>query len=421
MIDSTTSTVTQTTTTSYWSRTVEGTNGIGGTAPTIGAGSIAGGGPAPDADPMSLLKAAMSSLAEIMPEMTGDEVDVLLGSIIAKMKEVTDQGDRDSINTNMEAKKDAIHQKEASLKDAETKMENAADKMKHASVWDKIKLAFSYIGAILTMIAGAVMIATCVGAAAGACLIAAGAVMLVLAIDSTVETAQKDQGKGSLGMFGMLVKECYEGTHSGCTEEEAEAAAEKGQMGIQIGLMGVALLLSLPAMAGSAASLVSGGMKLAARVAESVTEFAGMGETVASSVAEASASVTEAVETFQAFIRGGSDAADAAAQTARFQRMASILTKINDAGTAGSQVVDGTATAASAVYHYEATQDSSDAKKLQAEGKRFEGLGALLDDLMDAAMLRLKGSGERYNGMLEALIENVKDRGETLNRIGARV
>lgn len=421
MVDAASTTVPQTTTTSYWSRNVDGANAAGGAAPATGAGSIAGAGPAPDADPMALLNAAMSSLAEIMPKMSGDQIDVLLGSIIAKMKDVTDKGDRDAINTNMAAKKDAIHMKEASLKEAETKLESAADSMKHASIWDKIKLAMSYVGAILTMIAGAVMIATGVGAVAGACLIAAGVIMLVLAIDQTVETAEKDQGKAGLGMFGMMVKACYEGTHSGCTDEEAEKAAEKGQMGIQIGLMGVALLLSLPAMAGSAASLVSGGMRLAARVAESVTEFAGMGETVASSVTEASASVTEAVETFQTFLRGGSEAADDAAQAARFQRVATVLTRVNEAATAGSQVVDGTATAASAAYGYDATRDSSDAKTYQADGKRFEGLAAILDDLMDAAMLRLKGSGERTNGMLEALIESVKDRGETLAHIGARV
>lgn len=330
---------------------------VGGTGAT-GAGSIAGTQDGPDAAAPTALTAMMASISEMMPKMTGEQLDVLITSFTTKLKDTIDKSDKDQITNEQGVKREQIAEKTKKYKEAQEKIEEAKHAMEHASFFDKLKLAMQYIGAIMSIIAGiAAIIAgvalaeTGVGLAAGiiggTCLIASGVIMLTMAADSTVamETAKDGQG----GMFGHMIHSIAKA--EGKSDEEANEMAHKGAMGISIGLMVLACVTGV----------VGGALNPEGEVSAIIDV-----------VSEAMNMVTMAVST--------------------------------------------TSEVGSAVYNKEAQDDQADAKNMQADGKRMEALGKVLDDFIDMAIARLKASGDRFAAVIDSVTDAMKDRADTMSR-----
>ncbi|MCO7226999.1 hypothetical protein [Pleionea sp. CnH1-48] len=114
------------------------------------------------------------------------------------------------------------------LKEITNKLNEYLDSLKSSDIWGSIKKAFSYIGSVLMMAVGAVLIASGVGVAAGVLLMAAGAMMFL---------SQLSEDTGGWMVKGFT--EMY--MAMGMDEEKAKLAA-------QITIVAIILVLSIASM-----------------------------------------------------------------------------------------------------------------------------------------------------------------------------
>lgn len=430
-------------------------NRAGGTPPAVGAGTAAGVSAAPNAMPGVPMGVLMASLAPLMPRMSGEQLDVLVASFTEKAKDVQDASDKDQIKSQETAKRAAIKEKKANIENSIKKLAEAEDKMKHASIWDKIKLAFEYVGAILTILAGIATIAvsalTGVGVVAGAIgggfMIASGICMLTMAVDSTVQIAQEDQGKGDLGMFGKMCKDIAKSR--GMSDEDAEKVGQKGAMGASIALGALAAIFGLAGGVAGVASLFTSagnmamegaelaeqgaewgmrGAEIAQQGSEMIEQGSAMGEAGADMVEQGTAMAeqgAEMVERGAEMVAKGNGmvakAAEAAEKSASVSgKVAKIVSgSIDLAGDANSAMGAG-ADVGSEVEHYQATNLQADAKQAQASSKRFEALQKVFDDAIDMALSHMKARGEAFNEVMDGVMEAINDRSQTLTNMQFR-
>lgn len=324
----------------------------------IGKGTLDENGPAPNALPGLAIGVIMASLSAIMPKMSGDQLDVLVASFTEKAKEMSDASDKSKITADETQKRQAIEAKKSKIDDSIQKQNDAAAAAANASIGDKIKLAFQFLGAALTILGGILACATGIGSVGGGLMIAAGILMLTMAIDSTVQTAEKDQGKGDLGMFGMMCKACA--LDEGKSDEEAETIGQHGAMGMSIALGVTSAILG-----------IAGGIV-------GMTSLAGTSEDVVS-------------------------------------QSVSVATRFSDISSDVSTAGDATASIYSGVENYKSSNAQADAKTDTADNKRFEGVQDALDAMIDLAMGHLKTSGDTFAKMLDSVMEANSDRGITLS------
>lgn len=339
-----------------------GTQNVQSTTPTTGQGNVGQTGPTPDAPPPNMMGAVMESLGAMMPKISGQMLDLLLLQITTQMKETISKTEKDKIETDTGAKRVQIGEKQAKLEEAAKKIQEAEDKMKNMSVWDKIKLAFQYIGAIMSIIAGVFAILAGVAAGAftggataiagivgGAMLITAGILMLGMAADATYAMTNKD----GLGFVGAITKEIK--MDQGMSEEDALASAQKADMIAKITVGVLAAVLAI----------------------------------------------------------GGSIAAAFVATPALVGTVMSVIGAVNTVAMATGDITV-------AVLRNDAQQDKADGIHKQADGKKMEALIQSLDDMIDLAMARLKGAMNVFDGMLDALTDAIQDRGNTMGRVGLK-
>ena len=335
-----------------------GAKGVDG-ATSVGAGVVTSAGAAPAVLSGMAVGAMMASLSAIMPKMSGEQLDVLVTSFTEKMKEASDASNKDQIKTDQQAKRASIAEKKAKIEESIKKQAEAEDKLKHASLIDKIKLAFQYLGAVLAIAGGIAAMAlagwTGVGAFGGAMMIASGLCMLTMAVDSTVQVAQHDQGKGDLGMFGMMCKAIAKS--EGKSEEEAEKIGQQGAMGASIALGAMAAIFGI---AGAGAGIADSAM---------------------------------AVENLA--VKVTSDVID-------------VATDVTNIAASGVDIASG-------VEHYEASNLQADSLHAKADGKRMEAVQAFLDNAIDMAIASLKGSGDRFNSILDGITDAMHDKASTIS------
>lgn len=190
-----------------------------------GAGMVGQAGQVPGASSDPSYGAVISSLTQMMPQMSGEMLDVMLLEITTKMKELEENSQKDKVKVDQEAKRSALAEKHDKLKEAETKIKEAIEKERNASIWDKIKMAFQAIGAALAMLVGAILIATGAGTAAGIALMAVGAVGLIMVAD------QITRMETGMGIAGNIAKA------AGASPEEI-AKADMG-FGITMAALGI--------------------------------------------------------------------------------------------------------------------------------------------------------------------------------------
>lgn len=338
--------------------------------PGTGSGSIGASGQAPDVQRSAMMGAVMSSLAAMMPKLSGQAVDVLLLQVTTAMKDTISKSEKGKIESDTNVKKTQIDEKKAKMDEANKKIEEAENKMKNMSIWDKIKVAFQYIGAIMAIIAGALAIAAGValggftggltaiaGVVGGIAMISAGVMMLGMAADATVGLTNKD----GLGIVGLIAKD-YNMKHKGMSEEDALADARSRE---QISRIVVAVIASVLAIGGAIAS----GPAVAAAAGSTAMAIAG-----------------------------------------------NAVNVVNGVTTAASATGDMTV----GILKREAQEQKAEGTKRQAEGKEMQAMIQQLDDMIDMAMQRLKGAGDRFEAMLDSLTDAIKDRGDTMSRVGLR-
>lgn len=169
---------------------------------TVGSGSIGGAdGQVPDTKTQSSeFKAMLAALLAFEPEMANVDQEVLLAEVITKLKDAQNANDKEGIKADSARKKAAVNEQKEKLDQAEKKQAEAEEKQKSASIWDKIKLAFQFLAAAISIVVGAVLVATGAGTALGLLMIAGGVLGIVQGIDSSLKQAT------GFGMAGLAAK-----------------------------------------------------------------------------------------------------------------------------------------------------------------------------------------------------------------------
>jgi len=353
----------------------------------VGAGWAAATGETPPAPPPAETVAnAIASLGAFTKDgqITGD-VDVLLIQIAVAMRDTEAKNESSKINTDQEAKKAEMREKEHKLEEAAKKLQEALDKKNSSNIFDKIKLAFEWLGAILAVALAAVMIATGVGAVVGGLLIAAAVTAVVMAIDSTVQTAT---GMGIAGNIAYADAKAH-----GKTDAEAKEIAGKADMGFKISL----------AVLGIAFSLAAGGVGAANSFRSAIQ--------AGKDAAELGSKVKDIIIAAKtAFMQTMEQAGNAASQGMQLAGKAlSAGEAVNTAAVAGTEI-------GKAAVKYQETEARADAKNLEADAKQHEAMMQMLDDMIDQALSRLMAASDRFNTMLDDIVEAMNDRGNTLSR-----
>ena len=321
--------------------------------PVTGTGMMAAGGKAPDVATALSMGAMMGSIMAMMPQISGQSLDVKLMEVVNKMKDSIDSSEKGKIEVDRDKQRAMIGEKRAKLEEAEKKIQEAIDKRNSASIWDKIKIGFQMLGALITIALGAVMIGLTpllgpAAAIAGGLVIAGGVCMMVLAIDSIVAASTKGQGGAAAGM-GIA------GHFASLFTDDKELLG-KIDLGFKLSVTALSVIF------GIAGSLI-------------MPNPAGMAS----------------------IIQGFASAA------------AGVATATIGVATATGDVVTG-------VQKYEASKLEAGAKEKQAEGKETEALMKVLEDAIDQALKRLMGAGDRFAAMLDSISEAAQDRANTMSR-----
>lgn len=209
-----------------------------------GSGNLGENGPTPDLKNVQGYTEMMAALGSLLPQMTGDMVEVFLAEITAKMKESEDKASTDKYKSDQEAKRTELGAKKAKIDEAEKKIQESIDKRHSGNIFDIIGLIFQAIAAALAIVLGALLSAVC--PVAGALLIAAGVVGIIMMVDSAVQMAT------GLGIAGNIAKA------AGASPEECA----KADMGFRIAMAIVGIALAI------ATAVVTGGASFASSVAQ---------------------------------------------------------------------------------------------------------------------------------------------------------
>ncbi|MBE7200832.1 MAG: type III secretion system translocon subunit SctE [Parafilimonas terrae] len=335
------------------------------TKSAVGSGNIEATGKAPPVPTAAKsMNAAMASLLAMVPQMAGDLLDVMLLQITTKMKDSVDQSEKGKIETDSQKRKLQIADKTAKLEESQKKIDEAQAKQKETSKISSIFGAiFNFLSAIVQIVVGIALIATGAGAVNGAAMIAAGALTALSAVDSIVAATNKD----GLGIVGLIAKEVA--MKNGASEEDAVKTAKTADMIAQAVVTTASLVLSVASGLGAAAGAASGA---------------------------ASAATSAASATMKAVDTGA--------------KSASVGINVASAATKG--IVAG--------VNYGQQKDYLNAVKSGADAKSMEAVTKSLDEAIDQAMTRLKGASDRFDAMLDGLLDAIKDRAESVSRVGVR-
>jgi F0F1-type ATP synthase assembly protein I len=320
-----------------------------------GTGAAAGGGTAPEA--RAGYTSIMKGLAAFVPQVGGGDFEVRLAEITPKLKEVNGTVNTDRVLNEQETKRLNMKENQAKIAESEKKLAEAQAKKDSGSIWDKISLAFEFIGAALMGLIGGLLMAVPGAQAAGVLMMVGAGLMLASAINTLV---QQETGAGILGNLAKAIN---------------PDISDEALMGIDIGF---AVVLAIATIAVSVAS---------GRVDVVAAKFAGMGK-MAADVAVKAAQL--AVKT-----------ATAAATT---------VSTVTGAGSAVS-------TAVASGIRLDAAYTSAEASELQADSKDIEAFMQQLDDLIDQALAMMMEASERFNSMLDDLTDMNSDTGDVLSRV----
>ncbi|MEM8797307.1 MAG: hypothetical protein AAGE61_17235 [Pseudomonadota bacterium] len=281
----------------------DGTQGTQDTPSTTGQGSVGQSGATPDTQKSQAASAGyvviIASLAPFASKASGDALDAILGEALSKLKEVMGESDKERLVAVQEEKRGQLSEKTAKYEKAQDDLDKAEKKEEKKGFWNKLKLAFTWIGAIATTIVAAAMWAVPGAQGLAALLTVAAVVQITMAIDATVQEATGMGIAGNIAYASAIAK--------GKSEEEAKEAAGKADMAFQITMAVIGVVVGIAAFfvpggqastIATAAKLIGGGLGAVAGIGTGVTSI-GSGVTgfqAAQARADASDRMAEAKE-----------------------------------------------------------------------------------------------------------------------------
>ncbi|WP_068310240.1 type III secretion system translocon subunit SctE [Polycladidibacter hongkongensis] len=334
---------------------------------------------------MARLASSMQSLDGSLASAPMGDIEVLVASTLEKMQKSQETIDKNKVVSTQAKQQAALKEKAGKLEKAIEKQEEAAEKQKNMSIWQKIALAFQWLGAILSMVAGAIMVATGVGAAAGGLLIAAGVAQMIMAVDATVKEAT------GTGIAGHIARA------SGASEEDV-AKADQIFGYVMTGItavLGIAAVFAGPGVAGAIGSSVKqiastfaqeglkAGLKAALNALKNLPSLAkelGM------------KAMEELSKNAQAFQLG---------------------TQFASYGVGVGSAITGIGSSATA---FEASKASAEAKEKRADASDLDALVQMLQQAIDQLLSILMRSGEQMAQALDTTVGAMNDRAQTLGR-----
>lgn len=365
---------------------LQGNKGV--QAETVGKGALSGAGivpPTPEGtgDKPDLTN-ALKSLTAFMTGKSSIDVEVLLVQVAVAMRDTEATTQKTKINTDQETKKAQMREKEHKLEESAKKLE----KQQNGSIWEKIKLAFEWLGAMLAVALAVIASVASLGGASALIVAAVAAVALV--INSTVTQAT---GQGIMGNIVLA---------AGGSKEEAA----KADMGFQIAV----------AVIGIAGAVTGSGLGKAVKdIAQTIMDsaMATLGKVIPSLAKTGTDAAAKGADALAKTAGSADDALNAANLGAKeamaAEKLISTGATANAGLTATSAVVDtGVKTVAADLR--------AEAKRLEAKAKASEAIMQGLDDMIDQALSRLMASSERFNAILDEVTSAMSDRGNTLSR-----
>ncbi|SFL15582.1 type III secretion system translocon protein, YopB/IpaB/SipB family [Pseudovibrio ascidiaceicola] len=135
-----------------------------------------------------------NSLTQVGPETplttsSFQDIEVLVASVLDKMQGTQEAVEKNKVGLTQAKQKGALQDKAIKLEESIRKQEEAEKKQKGLSIWQKISLAFQWIAAAISIVAGTILAVIPGLQVVGAFMIAAGVVQLAMAIDATVQAA----------------------------------------------------------------------------------------------------------------------------------------------------------------------------------------------------------------------------------------
>jgi transloator len=301
-----------------------------------------------------MMAVILESLAEVMPDISTEDLDARLAEAIATLKKTEDASNKEGIEVQSQAKRAALADKLAKLQESLKKLNEAIAKREDGSFWDGLTDVLKAVAAVLAV----VLVCTGVGAPLGGLMIAALVIMCLQTVD---DITQKLTGHGIAGNIA--------GAFGGNPDD--------WDTGFRIALAAAAVVVAVltiwcnPGAAGTAVD--------AAKTAGSTAQAA--------------------------------EAADAGAKTAaQVKTFAQGAQSVAQVGAATSSTVSG-------VYSYQATTLNADAKRLQAQASQQQALMQLLDQYIDMAIARLTAASNRNSDMLASLAETMRDHARTMDHV----
>lgn len=334
------------------------------------------------------LSNALKSLSAFMTGKSSIDVEVLLVQVAVAMRDTEATTQKSKINTDQETKKAQMREKEQKLEESAKKLE----KQQNGSIWEKIKLAFEWLGAMLAVALAVIASVASLGGASALIVAAVAAVALV--INSTVQQAT---GQGIMGNIVLA---------AGGSKEEAA----KADMGFQIA---VAVIGIAGAVSGS--GLGKAVKDIAVTIMDSAMATLGKAiPALARTGADAATKGADAAVKTAGTVAGSADDALNAAKLAAKEAIAAQ--KLIDTGATANATLSATSAVTDTGVKTVAADLRAEAKRLEAKAKSSEAVMQGLDDMIDQALSRLMASSERFNAILDEITSAMSDRGNTLSR-----
>jgi len=354
--------------------------------------------------------ALMQSIEAMITPQPIEDVEVLLVQIAMQMRDTEVLSQTGKIKLDQTTRQAQAQERMNKLKEAQKQLDEARSKADSSNIFDRIKVALDVVVAIAQTVVAVAMIVTIAGAVQGSALAAAAGGAIVQASDSAMKMVTKDIGIGDgegYGLAGMTA--LLGGMAAGADVESADfrKGVDAADMAFSMAVMVFTLAASIVSGVGAAkgvADAAQGAAKAGASAAKAGTEIAGK---VTADV------VREAIKATVSSFREGLSAAGNSSEMVLSGSAKAMKFSERAAGLSGSaaQVAQAGIEAGQSAVQYQAADLKSEGMRLDAEAREMGAVLAQLDDLIDQALQRLIGASDRFNNILDGLVETIQERG----------
>jgi hypothetical protein len=131
--------------------------------------------------------------ADLLADMPDGDAELRLTEVIIRVQGLQTATNNNQLEVTEQQRQQLRESMLAKLKESYDKIDQATARTKNVDVWTKIKLAFEWLGAALSVGVGAFLVATGAGLGLGLCMISIGVISLLAAADTTTATFSAEQ------------------------------------------------------------------------------------------------------------------------------------------------------------------------------------------------------------------------------------